>query len=424
MGGQDIFPGSFRHNSSWKELARITALQALQLAGEATTDDTSRQALYRVFASPTFDLDNSTPDRDSSFLVLMLWMECTSFLKLCTDGLLPGCSLLLLALWKLFPVAPEENFRRDCLFLQELSFRHFLVGSNRDRQILQLVSVYIIDRKIEWGGTNRSFDQEDSRRVLQAYSGLLYLSQRDIPSAKVLPVDLMSFIYKFVLFTLGPMDMAATLDLTSLSSTSIEFLWLLLEHRPHILATDQDKLRHYLLYIQNFTVKIEAASILTIEDKLTFGLALGDADFQNVVGRILLITALDGSELHDIELWEAFLDSISQVSMVIAYSSLFAPKRIPGAKADWAKVWEQIEVFWGLSLSDGRRAAEVQQCVADMRRAWDTVHVALDDETGVPRKCAYPRCFRPVATKRLLGARYACERCGTVTYCHRVCQRA
>ncbi|KAG9094937.1 hypothetical protein FS749_011487 [Ceratobasidium sp. UAMH 11750] len=406
MSGQDDFPGSSQHGNSWNELARIATLKALQLAGEATTNSTSLEALYRVFTSRNFELDNSTIEADSSFLVRVLWLNRAYFLKLCAGGLLPGCSLLLLALLKLFPVTPEQNFRQNCLLLRDLSSRHFLVGSNRDRQILQLIYIY-------------------ARRVAQAYSGLLYVSQRDVPSAQVLSVDFTRFIYKFVLSTLGPTNIATPQDLISVSFTSVEFLWLLVEHRPRISVPDQDKLRLFMLYIQTFTTKIEEQRIVTGEDRRAFGLALGDADFQNLVGRILLIATLEGSELHDINLWEGYLGSILQVIKVIAYSSVFTPERIPDAKADWVKVWEQIEVFWGLSLSDARRAAEVRQRVADMRRAWDITHTALDhSETGVPRKCAYPRCFRPIATKRLLGAQYACERCGTVTYCDRICQRA
>ncbi|KAG8718601.1 hypothetical protein FRC08_004845 [Ceratobasidium sp. 394] len=109
MSGQDDFPGSSQHGNSWNELARIATLKALQLAGEATTNSTSLEALYRVFTSRNFELDNSTIEADSSFLVRVLWLNRAYFLKLCAGGLLPGCSLLLLALLKLFPVTPEQK---------------------------------------------------------------------------------------------------------------------------------------------------------------------------------------------------------------------------------------------------------------------------------------------------------------------------
>ncbi|KAG8718600.1 hypothetical protein FRC08_004844 [Ceratobasidium sp. 394] len=182
-------------------------------------------------------------------------------------------------------------------------------------------------RMIEWHtGVDHFIDREDSRRVAQAYSGLLYVSQRDVPSAQVLSVDFTRFIYKFVLSTLGPTNIATPQDLISVSFTSVEFLWLLVEHRPRISVPDQDKLRLFMLYIQTFTTKIEEQRIVTGEDRRAFGLALGDADFQNLVGRILLIATLEG-----------YLGSILQVIKVIAYSSVFTPERIPDAKADWVK---------------------------------------------------------------------------------------
>ncbi|KAG9074690.1 hypothetical protein FS749_013714 [Ceratobasidium sp. UAMH 11750] len=109
MSNQDDFLGSSQHGNSWNELARITMLKALQLAGEVTTNSTSLEALYCVFTSHNFDLDNSTIKADGSFLVRVLWLDRASFLKLCADGLLPGCSLLFLALLKLFPVTPEQK---------------------------------------------------------------------------------------------------------------------------------------------------------------------------------------------------------------------------------------------------------------------------------------------------------------------------
>ncbi|KAG8704072.1 hypothetical protein FRC09_003790 [Ceratobasidium sp. 395] len=185
---------------------------------------------------------------------------------------------------------------------------------------------------------------------------------------------------------------------------------------------------HYAGSICTFAGVLEELRILTDKDKVTFSKALGDADIHNLVGRTLLLVTLEvrmGSDSEEyVGLWGEFLSAVVQISQSAAYSLRFALDHLPPAKADWLKVWEQIEVFWGLSLADKEMASKVRQRVVDMRRTWDMIRPVLDDETGPPRKCAYPRCFRPVATERLLGARWACVKCGDVAYCNRICQRA
>ncbi|KAG9091005.1 hypothetical protein FRC07_011956, partial [Ceratobasidium sp. 392] len=216
----------------------------------------------------------------------------------------------------------------------------------------------------------------------------------------------MSYLCKFVFSTLRT-SIAPPLELTAFACTSIEFLWLLIQHRPVISVADQDKLIHNALYVYTFTAyvsfqsatiasnqgiwlrTIEEHRILNVDDRRAFGQALGDVELQNLVGRTLLI-ATQGHEPREIQLWEAFLGTILQVAKSAAYASIFTPARIPGAKADWAKVWEQIEVFWGLSLSDRHRAEAARQRVADMHRAWDRIHLVLDHETGVPHKAFLP----------------------------------
>ncbi|KAG8723575.1 hypothetical protein FRC09_002721 [Ceratobasidium sp. 395] len=284
------------------------------------------------------------------------------------------------------------------------------------------------DRKSDWMSMNRVVDQADSRRIANAYTALLQVSQRDVSNAKLLSVEVIGRLGLFVLTTVRSPTPIAPLQLTALMCTSIEFFWLLLEHRPRISVLDWDDIMYYASCIIALIRSLEKRRIRTDEDKAAFSKALGDADIHSLVGRTLLLVTLEvrmGSRPGGyVDLWGDFLSTTLLISQSVAYSSRFAPEHIPLAKNEWLKVWEQIEVFWGLSASDVDQDPKVRQRVADMYRTWEEISLVLDDETGSPRKCAYPRCFRPVATKRLLGARWACKQCGDVAYCDRICQRA
>ncbi|KAG8723574.1 hypothetical protein FRC09_002720 [Ceratobasidium sp. 395] len=284
------------------------------------------------------------------------------------------------------------------------------------------------DRESGWKQQNRVVDQDHSRRIAHAYTALLHVSQRDTSNVKVLSSDVMRRLGLFVFATMRPPTPLTSLQLTTLVCTSIEFFWLLLEHRPRISVLDWDDMMHNAGSICTVATALEKLRILSEKDKATFSKALGDADIHNLVGRTLLLVTLEVRMGNDSEeyvgLWEDFLSAVARISQSAAYSLRFAPDHLPPAKADWSKVWEQMEVLWGLSLADKDIVSKVRQRVVDMRRTWDMLHLVLDDDIGTPRKCAYPRCFRPVATKRLLGARWACEKCGDVAYCDRICQRA
>ncbi|KAG8793211.1 hypothetical protein FRC12_003501 [Ceratobasidium sp. 428] len=421
------FLDSLSGNLSWVKLSQAISVRALQKASDIIAINSSSARLYNTLPFSGFGWDNSGVERDGLFLSGILWADRATFLRLSVDGLLPGFSVFLLALLRMLPTKSEKDLHQQCVYVQDLALRHYMVGSKLDRSVLQLVAMFRSDRESGWK-QNRVVDQDDSRRIAHAYTALLHVSQRDISNVKALSVDVMSRLGLFVFATVRPPTPLTSLQLTTLVCTSIEFFWLLLEHRPRISVLDWDDMMHNAGSICTFTGVLEELRMLTEKDKVAFSKALGDADIHNLVGRTLLLVTLEvhmGSDCEEyVGLWEDFLSAIVQISQSAAYSLRFAPGHLPAAKADWLKVWEQIEVFWGINLADRDTASKVRQRVADLRRTWDKIHLVLDDEIGAPRQCAYPRCFRPVATKRLLGARWACEKCGTVAYCDLICQRA
>ncbi|KAG8704071.1 hypothetical protein FRC09_003789 [Ceratobasidium sp. 395] len=423
------FLDSLSVNVSWVTLSQAISVRALQKANDTLALDSSLAGLYKTLPFSGFGRDDSGAERDGLFLSRILWADRATFLRLSILGLLPGLSVFLLALLRITPAKSEKNLKhQQCVFVQDLSLRHYLVGSKLDRSVLQHAAMIRGDRKSDWMSMNRVVDQDDSRRIANAYTALLQVSQRDVSNAKLLSVEVIGRLGLFVLTTVRSPTPIAPLQLTALMCTSIEFFWLLLEHRPRISVLDWDDIMYYASCIIALIRSLEKRRIRTDEDKVAFSKALGDADIHSLVGRTLLLVTLEGRMGSRpggyVDLWGDFLSTALLISQSVAYSSQFTPEHILLARYAWLKVWEQIEVFWGLSASDVDQDPKVRQRVADMYRIWEEIRLVLDDETGLPRKCAYPRCFRPVATKRLLGARWACKQCDDVAYCDRICQRA
>ncbi|KAG9089497.1 hypothetical protein FS749_001285 [Ceratobasidium sp. UAMH 11750] len=428
IGDLDTFLDTLDQTLNWSQLSRRIALRALQKACETTADATSLGALYHTFTRPSFHLDNARAHPqmvDSSFIVLMLWADRESLQRHCGDGLLPGFPLFLLTILNLLPITQEHCYQGSQRFLREMAIRNYLVGSNLDRPILQLVCMDILNNNtpIDWELDRDSYgNQEDSRRLAYAYSGLLYVCQQDALSARMIPLDFMGHVSQFVLSALRPSTWATPEELAHFLFISFEFLWLGFELRPQVTAVDQIRIRRYAAYLFSFTGKIEGARMTTNKSKRPFARMLGEIDILGLVGRTLLVMPHEEDEIHDPESWEMFIDSIYQVSKTVGYAMTYARERLLNAKTDWAKVSEQIDLNSILAISSRRGTQVALHNISEMRRVWDQIEVIFDNEDGLPRKCANPRCFSPAARTRLVGARHACKKCNAVSYCSYYCQ--
>ncbi|KAG8703092.1 hypothetical protein FRC08_003080 [Ceratobasidium sp. 394] len=335
-----------------------------------------------------------------------------------------GKRLLLMTVLNLFPSPSEKRFHPGWSLLRDLCFRQYLVGSNRDRQILQLVSTSIIEKAIKWGEAERYVDAEDSHTIAQAYSALLYVSQRDTSSARILPADFMCYLTTFAMQELGPDRLVSSHDLGNIMYTSFQFQWMLFDHRGQISVEDQANIQQYALYVFLFFTATQEDFATDDEKQYIFARILGDVEIMSLIARVLLIVTYDGVEVQDNDRWEAVRGGMFQMAATVKRAVRLTPERFIGAKEEWAKVHDHLEWLLELRRSSGDSTPTAIECVYKAYRRWNGFGVALDDEDGLPRGCAYPRCFRAISNRTLLGARHFCGKCRAVAYCDQKCQHA
>ncbi|KAG9103139.1 hypothetical protein FRC07_010078, partial [Ceratobasidium sp. 392] len=106
------FIGSLPQNASWSDSSTRVAAEALKQAAQATQTAASLEDYHRVLeGSQFFDLFGDQPTEDShrAFIIMMLWKDRGSFLRLYQRGLLPGCTLLFMIALKQLPVGLDEE---------------------------------------------------------------------------------------------------------------------------------------------------------------------------------------------------------------------------------------------------------------------------------------------------------------------------
>ncbi|KAG9118275.1 hypothetical protein FRC07_007289 [Ceratobasidium sp. 392] len=240
----------------WTELSQAIALAATQVATQAvaTTEDT--QILNTIFCHNNYHTFEGELKSDAGFFVHQLWEDPASFFTLCSCNLLPGCLLIFLAAWK-----------------------SLHAGTKNQR---------MINQDIEWNGFEEHFVRsEDSQKVTQAYGELLFASQHNISNIKVLSVDIMNFVGKFVIEISG-VDTSTTLqERLTVTYQNLEFLWLFLKYRGQIPLVDGDKFHKHALTIFMMIAQMQVYFIKTRDNQFDIAQMLADADIVSLMTHIL-----------------------------------------------------------------------------------------------------------------------------------------
>ncbi|KAG8794116.1 hypothetical protein FRC12_000464 [Ceratobasidium sp. 428] len=179
--------------------------------------------------------------------------------------------------------------------LQGLAFRLFLVGSHRDRQLLQPVCLFTVRNGINWPDDFWGYvDLSDSRIIAEAYSGLVTVWQETFDT-ETLSVDLamrlVGFVHRMAIRS-NP-DMCLD-ELLSILYTSLRLLWLIFEHRGRILVDDHARIRGYAITVFVFLEAIQLKRICTSEDQYMLAKVLGDIEFVALAGRVFLLARGEG----------------------------------------------------------------------------------------------------------------------------------
>ncbi|KAG8697781.1 hypothetical protein FRC09_007644, partial [Ceratobasidium sp. 395] len=230
--------------STWDERSRTCAREALEKVAPVSLLAKERPASLDKLGEK---LAGSPRDRTQLQLLWVLWEDRARFLKLCMNGLLPGCSVFFFKLVWVFPAPADIRYLDQVrLFFQDICFRLYLVGSARDRQILGFVIWITLETttSFEWEEEyDRTTSVEDTRSIIQAYDGLLYVSQHDDASAGVLSLQFMHGLHRFVgqTFESNP----SLSHLAGIHRISLNFVWLFFDRRRLIDAVDQADMLQY-----------------------------------------------------------------------------------------------------------------------------------------------------------------------------------
>ncbi|KAG8700410.1 hypothetical protein FRC09_005971 [Ceratobasidium sp. 395] len=398
-------------DASWDDWARAVAFRAIDITVRTMAVPGSFDHLCMLFTQEPFISDASGKDTKADLLVTALFGSRDRFLTLCLRGLVPGCALLLLALSNLLEdySARELSLRTQMIFLQDLSFRLYLVGSNLDRQILHHVCIPASQGGVDWSDENRRFKSlEDTQTIVKAYHGLFLVSQHQVDLSTI-PVDFMGHLAGFVLHTEAWTPEVTTEQVIDTAQIAVQFLWLLLERRGRLSITDHSKVRFYAENLFGFFGFLQRIRISTRTDQRKLAKMLAQTDFVALMGRVLLLVLENGKEFQNTELLDWTIQEMSKLTDPINKSAAVAPELFLDSMIEWAKVYVQLGSFIekkGLNIRE-----EHAEYVQDMMETWGRYTGVKRNYSELPPKCIYPRCAQLFLTESKHIVRNVCGRC-------------
>ncbi|KAG8700223.1 hypothetical protein FRC08_004829, partial [Ceratobasidium sp. 394] len=416
--------GSLDSDISCDKLTWATAVEASEVVRRASTTTESLEEFYRIFSRPSFSsflLDTNANITDVSLLSRALWEDRGSFFMLCTRGYLPGSALLLLAMFKSLPTRPARRLAQVCYFLDDLYLRLYLVGSNRDRQVLGLTYRSIVNHSIQLEDGDKSFcDPQDSQAVFQAFSGLLLAFQQDKSNAQTLPVDIAMLLCEFAVTVVGVDEPVTFKGASEVLYHAFQYLWLMFDCRGDIPISLQGRIRMFSGQLFKFVGALYADCETDQRRPAHFARFFARVEIVSLTGRLLLMTTQPGIEFQDNMMLEKFIESVLGVIQVIHECKTAVPELFHEAKADWHKVGDYLSVL--VMKLAGTLSQPALQGLGALLKVWSLLGRSLGGTPSTPpRPCAYPRCF-PIPEDDIIEARYLCAKCGKAAYCTSRCQ--
>ncbi|KAG9076286.1 hypothetical protein FS749_011955 [Ceratobasidium sp. UAMH 11750] len=411
--------------TSWSGMSRAAASIAIDRVAEATTDAASLEDLCKIFTRPCFFVDWGDAIFTAKFIAALLWSDRECFLLLCQRGLLPGCALLLfIALKVLSSDANVENEHKyTYLELQDLTWRLYLVGSSRDRQILQSTyeSIVKVDRPCNKVPCFAS--SEDTRRLSQSFSRLLVSWQKNNPSINTVQLDLATDLARFVNRLTVDNPLTTFKERGTLAPTYFQFLWLLFEQKGQIPTADHYKIRYAAAGLFEFLKTTQSEYISSQDDQYKLAQILVDADAISFAGRVLLLMLGEGQEFQATLCFDLVLNQLYEMKGALDKSVSVAPTMFHDSGIEWRKVVYRLQLFKGIMAKDTRQShPEAARFISDFYGIWLLCGASLVELPHSSWPCSYPRCFQP--RPHLLEFQYACGRCKGAVYCSSTCQHA
>ncbi|KAG8775636.1 hypothetical protein FRC12_001351 [Ceratobasidium sp. 428] len=400
----------------------------MERAGRATTDTSTIQWLYMViWGSVRF-----SGDPDVTMLARALWEDRDSFITLCIRGLLPGCALLLFACFQILHSDKDEDGScQETLYLQDLAFRLYLVGSPRDREVAQLICREAVERDLDWtNGILRHCSPEDTRTIVKAYYEMLSEWREERLTPKTVDIDLLGGLASYVVNLVGVGPVLNIEETVQAARVSLELLWLVFECRGRIKVEDHHKIRLYAAVGFDLLRAIHSRCLYTEDARYGFARMLADLDILALAGRVLLLVSDEGHEFEDEVRLDVLLEHLTGLKPALEEAVTVAPELLlHESSIEFIKVMGQLG--WALEVGlanfneDETKRSPITGRVMDMMLAWTEYANALDEaHDSEAQACAYPRCHETGTREASLKVRYTCGRCNMVAYCDLNCQRA
>ncbi|QRV95203.1 hypothetical protein RhiJN_23221 [Ceratobasidium sp. AG-Ba] len=343
----------------WPSLSEAMASKALYLASKKRTWKDFRATL----TSPAFVSRGAEAGFYSGLCLEMLWTARDSLLKLCVRGVLPGCSLLVLAAIQ---------------FLQDLAYRLYLVGSRWDQQIMQLICVDSFKEKssLRNGDKNRFVSAEDSQLLSEAYSSLYHAWSQDKSYYAKVPLALMKNMTDLVL------------DTTNYNPSATEQERLGVNKVVSYVGTREFVASAFcLLVATNQEIKSK-------EGQLKLAHIISEAEILSLAGRIALsFTTEKKHVLQTDESLEGFTLGVCGFSEMLQESAKIVPELFHDSKIEWAKVLLRLwPWFHGVKLQL-ERMPEVYDRIAGIVAMWKSCEDFFRSNVDESRKCVAGSCI-------------------------------
>ncbi|KAG9083302.1 hypothetical protein FS749_006145, partial [Ceratobasidium sp. UAMH 11750] len=337
---------NMRPNMEWNRVAELMASTALDKASKSTATAALWEEFCDIFTRRSYALGADYGGECASDTIRILCGDRGSFFSFCSNGHLPGCSLLLAAILRLLPRKRTEPYSSSFLGLHDLAARLYLIGSPQDRLILEQVCRSVIAMDFSWTPSiSRFVNPADSRTVCQLYSSLLLEWQGQPSSVKTISAGFLSYLADFVHHVAVNNPSATCNELLDLARTSHQFMWLLLENRGYFPTVEHYHVRLYACTVFELVKTIQSRYISTQAEQRSLAKMLTNVEIINLVGRILLMMMNEGSEFADMEGSDMIIAKIYALEDAVKKSIRTAPELFFDTGVEWNKVFEYISLY-------------------------------------------------------------------------------
>ncbi|KAG8730329.1 hypothetical protein FRC10_002865 [Ceratobasidium sp. 414] len=199
------------------------------------------------------------------------------------------------------------------MLLMDLYLGHYLVGSNRDRQVIEEMWKDALDKcKQQDDRVLNSFvSSQDSRAISRAYASFLHALRRKLASAESLSIDMAGYLGELVRGVVGSDHAATTEELASTIHCALEYFWLLLAQPKEISVENQVRIRLFVSRISSFIRIVDTRlSSSGQNNKQCLAQMFATSDAISLIGRIILLTLNQETEQDNTSLmWHTFFES-------------------------------------------------------------------------------------------------------------------